>query len=122
MKRKLKMNMVVVFIFGALISFFLMGCSHNYPNTPIGKYASSITFFNDTVEAYYSLWSIQPKKTQDRWKERYTPIIKAAGEALTVWKTSLGTENEEIAEIRYLQLLQQVLTSMVEIGVIKIES
>jgi hypothetical protein len=98
-----------------------MACATvNFPNTKQGKYAASLSFFNDTVEAYYNVLILQDEATKVKWKEKINPRIKDTGVALSLWGQTLNEPAGISNEVEYLRLLQDMLIVLVELNIIKI--
>ena len=100
---------------------FLFGCGGmQFPNTPRGDYAAALTLYNDTVQAYIGVLTVQPAGIKAEWKANINPKIKITGDALAVWGSKVGSDQDQAKEIVYLRLFQQLLTMLVSNGVIVI--
>ena len=108
---------VVVLCMAAL----LVACAGQFPATPKGTYAQSLSMFNDIVEAYYSLLLSQNEETKVKWKEDVNPIIHMTGAALDMWGRAVGTVDEEPNHMMYLKMWQDLLPVLFKIGVLKVE-
>jgi len=106
-------------LFMLVALFLLIGCGGvQFPDSPRGDYAAALTFFNDTVEAYTKVLAVQPAATKAKWKADINPQIKLAGEALALWGGAVGSDQDGPKEIVYLRLLQQLIISLVNSGII----
>lgn len=104
-----------------IVCFALMSCATvDFPDTKQGKYAASLSFFNDTVEAYYNVLVLQDEATKAKWKEKINPKIKATGTALYLWGQTIHETFGIANEVEYLRLLQDMMIMLVELNVIKI--
>jgi len=107
---------------GVLLSLMVMvSCGGQFPTTPKGTYAQSLSMFNDIVESYYSMLRLQDEATKQQWKEDINPSVHAAGAALDVWGAAVGTTMEENKHMKYLRMWQSLLPMLLEVGVLKIE-
>ena len=102
-----------------LAIMFLVGCGGmQFPDTPRGDYASALTLYNNTVQAYVDVLKVQSTDIKVEWKTNINPKIKIAGDALAVWGSSVGSDQDQAKEIIYLRLFQQLLTLLINNGII----
>ncbi len=105
-----------------VLAFLSLGAcaGSQFPDTKQGDYAAALTFFNDTVEAYYNVLVMQTPEVKEKWKSKINPKIHLAAHALSVWGSAIGTEEAVANEVVYLRLLQQLLIILVDCNVIEI--
>jgi len=109
-------------VVGMIVSLLvIVSCGGQFPATPKGTYAQSLSMFNDIVESYYSVLKAQDEATKQQWKEDINPSIHAAGSALDMWGAAVGTTLEENKHMLYLRMWQSLLPMLLEVGVLKIE-
>ncbi len=117
--KKYRRHLAIVIV----LAFLSLGAcaGSQFPDTKQGNYAAALTFFNDTVEAYYNVLVIQTPEVKKAWKVKINPGIHLAGDALAVWGLTIGTGEDVANEIIYLRLLQQLMIILVDYNVIEIK-
>ena len=112
MKRKLSLLAIVLVLF--------TGCAlFQTQNTQQEKYLQSLTFFNDTLEQYLTLFSAADMATQSEWVKTYHPMFKTAGAALDAWGLSLNDYSKETA---WNDAKVKLLTILVNLGLLELEA
>ena len=107
---------------GILLSLLvIVSCGGQFPATPKGTYAQSLSMFNGSVEAYYTVLKVQDDATKAKWKADINPLIHSAGAALDGWHMVIGTVEEQNKYSMYLRLWQQLLPMMIKVGVLEIK-
>ena len=100
---------------------FLANCINQYPATPEGTYAQSLTMFNDSVEAYYNTLVLQTPEVKTKWKQDINPLIYTAGAALDAWGNAIGTGTEISSQQIYAQLWRELWRMLIRFEILKVE-
>lgn len=105
----------------AVVLLLTFGCAGSqFPSSPRGSYAAALTFYNNTIQAYYNVLILQPPEVRAEWKAKINPKFNMAGDALALWGSVVGTPDGEAKEVVYLRLLQQLIIVLVDCGAIEI--
>ena len=115
-KRKIMMMVVGV--------VFLVGCGgqlSQLPPSPEKTYAQSLTAFNDASEAYNAALMLQTPEVKAQWKKDINPMLDAADTALNCWWATIGTDQEDEAEVKYLRLWRELFPLLFKLGIIGVE-
>ena len=103
----------------AIVVLVFVGCAAIQTQTQQERYLQSLTFFNDTLEQYLTLFAAADLATQAEWEKTYHPIFKSAGSGLEAGGLSLNDYTKETA---WNDAKVKLLTILVNLGLLELEA
>ena len=119
---KANKNFYVLVMVALLIPVMLFqSCSAVQVKDAKQTYAVALTTYADTVHEYNTAYAIQSPEVQAKWKATIAPKIHDGYKALTVWGKAIGTGSEEMAKGQYDAAFVQVISLLVDVGIIEVK-